>query len=182
LSPEEFLEWEQTQELRYEYVNGAIVAMTGGTIPHNDLAVNLLLRLAPHVRSRGCRINVADVKVKTRSSFRYPDLVVSCDDRDRQAMKLFQYPKVIIEVLSPGTESVDRGKKLREYQLLGTLQEYALVSSDQPRVEVFRRGAGRTWVYEAYETGEVLRLDSLEFECGVTELYEGVLLGDEVGC
>jgi Uma2 family endonuclease len=82
MSPAEFLEWEQTQERRYEYARGKVYAMTGGTIPHNDLAVNLLLALAPHVRSAGCRINVSDVKVKIRRRFRYPDLVVTCDDRD----------------------------------------------------------------------------------------------------
>ena len=178
MTPEEFLEWEQTQELRYEYVNGQVYAMTGGTISHNDLAVNLLLLLAPHVRTSGCRINVSDVKVKVRRRFCYPDLVVTCDERDKEAIKLFQYPKVIVEVLSPGTEAMDRGTKLKEYQNLETLQEYVLISSQEKAVEIYRRGEGRTWLYESYEAGEDFSLESLDFVCSMAQLYEGITLPD----
>jgi Uma2 family endonuclease len=176
MSPAAFLEWETTQELRHEYVNGVVLAMAGGTVAHNDLAVNLLLRLAPHVRSRGCRINVSDVKVKIRRRFRYPDLVVTCDDRDKDAVKLFQYPKVIVEVLSPSTEAVDRGQKLREYQSLATLQEYVLINSDQAVVEVYRRGEGRSWFYESYGAEDVVTLASLEFSCPIGQIYDGISL------
>jgi Uma2 family endonuclease len=180
MSPAAFLEWETTQELRHEYVNGVVFAMAGGTVAHNDLAVNLLLQLAPHVRSRGCRINVADVKVKLRRRFRYPDLVVTGDDRDKDAVKLFQYPKVIVEVLSPSTEAVDRGQKLREYQSLPTLQEYVLISSDQALVEVYRRGEGRSWFYESYGAEDAVTLASLEFTCPIGLIYEGISLPDLV--
>lgn len=176
LSPEEFLAWEETQELRHEYVNGKIIAMTGSTIPHNDLALNLYRALYDHVRSRGCRINVSDVKVKMRRRFRYPDLLVTCDDRDKTATKLFQYPKVIVEVLSPSTESTDRGEKLQEYQGISTLQEYVLMSSDRPIVEVYRRGEGRIWFYERYELEDTLVLESLDFSCAIAQIYQDVLL------
>ncbi len=107
MTPEEFLAWEKIQEIQYEYVNGDVIAMAGGTIAHNDLAVSLLLRLAPHFKSRGCRINVADVKVQIRRQYRYPELVVTYDDRDKPAVNLFQYSQVIVEVMSPSTESID---------------------------------------------------------------------------
>jgi Uma2 family endonuclease len=178
MTPAEFLQWEETQELRYEYVNGEVVAMTGGTIPHNDLALNLYRALYDHVRSRGCRINVSDVKVKVRRRFRYPDLVVTCDDRDKSAIKLFRYPKLIVEVLSPGTEAVDRGQKLREYQSLSTLQEYVLVNSDQMIIEVYRRGEKRVWLYESYGNGEIVELQSLEFSCAIDQIYEEIVLSE----
>jgi Uma2 family endonuclease len=180
MSSAEFLVWEQTQERRYEYACGKVYAMTGGTIPHNDLAVNLLLALAPHVRSAGCRINVSDVKVKIRRRFRYPDLVVTCDQRDKEATKLFQYPKVIVEVLSPGTESVDRGEKLQEYQSLPTLEEYVLISTDRALVEVYRRGEGPGWWYQSYGPADVLRLESLGFSCPIGQLYAGITLPEWV--
>ncbi len=180
MSPQEFLDWEETQELRYEYVDGQIIAMTGGTIPHNDLALNLFLLLALHVRSRGCRINVSDVKVKLKRRVRYPDLVVTCDDRDKNATKLFQYPKVIVEVLSPKTESIDRGAKLQEYQSISTVQEYVLISSDRPLIEVYRRGEGRAWSYEHYGLDDRLVLESLEFSCSIGQLYENVALPEVV--
>jgi Uma2 family endonuclease len=140
------------------------------------LAVNLLLLLAGHVRSRGCRINVSDVKVKVRRRFRYPDLVVTCDDRDKSAIKLFRYPKLIVEVLSPGTEAVDRGQKLREYQGLSTLQEYVLVNSDQMIIEIYRRGEKRGWLYESYVAGETVELQSVEFFCAIDQIYEDIVL------
>lgn len=176
MSPQEFLVWEATQEERYEYVNGRIMAMTGGTIPHNDLALNLYRALYDHTRSRGCKVNVSDVKVKLRRRFRYPDLVVTCDDRDKAATKLFQYPKVIVEVLSPGTEAIDRGEKLQEYQSLTTLEEYVLMSSEQALVEVYRRSSERVWLYESYGIEEVLGLKSLDFECAIAQVYEGIPL------
>jgi Uma2 family endonuclease len=176
MTPAEFLQWEEQQEFRHEYVNGEVVAMTGGTIPHNDLALNLYRALCDHVRSRGCRINVSDVKVKVRRLFRYPDLVVTCDDRDKSAIKLFKYPKLIVEVLSPGTEAVDRGQKLHEYLSLSTVQEYVLVNSDQMIIEVYRRGEKRGWLYESYGTGETLELRSVEFSCAIDQIYEDIIL------
>jgi Uma2 family endonuclease len=176
MSPQEFLAWEATQEARYEYVNGRIMAMTGGTIPHNDLALNLYRALYEHSRSRGCKVNVLDVKVKLRRRFRYPDLVVTCDDRDKAATKLFQYPKVIVEVLSPGTEAIDRGEKLQEYQSLATLEEYVLMSSERALVEVYRRSSERVWLYECYGIEDALVLKSLDFECAIAQVYEGIPL------
>ncbi|NJR71234.1 MAG: Uma2 family endonuclease [Synechococcales cyanobacterium CRU_2_2] len=178
MTPEQFLDWEKTQELRYEYVNGTAIAMAGGTIAHNDLAVSLLLLLAPHVRSSGCKINVSDVKVQIRRRYRYPDLVVTCDDRDKMATTLFRYPKVIVEVLSPGTESTDRGRKLREYQSIETLQEYVLVSPNEVIIEVYRRNLDGTWQYIDYEAGSQFRLESLGFGCAIDEIYESITLDE----
>jgi Uma2 family endonuclease len=176
MTPQEFLVWEETQELRYEYVNGEIVAMTGGTIPHNRLALNLYRALYDRLTSRGCLIHVSDVKVKMRRRFRYPDLIVTCDDRDKTAIKFFQYPKLIVEVLSPGTEYIDRGEKFQEYRNIPTLEEYVLISSDRLYVEVFRRSQGRIWLYESYEAADTLVLASVEFECAIAQLYDGITL------
>lgn len=124
MSIEQYLEWEPLQEYRYEYVNGEVFAMTGGTIPHNDIALNIYRALYPHLLSRGCRINVADVKVQVNinSPYYYPDVVISCDPRDLNARKFIQYPKIIVEVLSPGTEAKDRGEKFAFYRAMPSLQ------------------------------------------------------------
>jgi Uma2 family endonuclease len=94
MSVEEYLEWEPRQEERYEYVLGEIFAMTGGTIPHNDIAINLLTAVRSRVRTTGCRINMAGVKVQVNPSglYYYPDVVVSCDSRDLNAHKLIRSP------------------------------------------------------------------------------------------
>ncbi len=178
----EYLEWEPLQELRYEYVYGAVIAMTGGSIPHNDIALNLYRALYPPVQSNGCRINVADVKVEVNSSspYYYPDVVVTCDPRDITARKLLRHPKLIVEVLSPGTEAKDRGKKFAHYRSSPTLQEYVLIESEKVGVECYRRGEGRLWLYYPYTAGDVITLESIDFSFAIALLYENVTFEEEI--
>jgi Uma2 family endonuclease len=170
-----YLAWEPCQELRYEYVNGDVLAMTGGTLPHNDIALNVYAALRPYLRVKNCRGNVVDAKVQvTPTLYRYPDVVTSCDERDLTALKAICYPNLIVEVLSPGTEALDRGQKFEEYRTLPSLQAYVLVSAETLRVEVYRRGEGRLWLYSPYQRGDTLSLDFLGFECAIEQFYEGV--------
>ncbi|MBD2240588.1 Uma2 family endonuclease [Aulosira sp. FACHB-113] len=178
---EEYLAWEPLQDLRYEYVNGEVFAMTGGTIPHNDIALNLYTALRPHLRARGCRVNVSDVKVQLTptSAYYYPDVVVSCDPQDLNARKFIQNPKIIAEVLSPGTSSKDRGEKFTNYLQMPSLQEYLLIDSEKISVERYCRGEGRMWLYYPYTEGDIVTLSSIEFEIAIALLYEDVALGAE---
>jgi Uma2 family endonuclease len=172
---EAYLAWEPCQELRYEFVDGEVFAMTGGTIAHNDIAINLLTALRPHLQKQHCRINIADAKVNvTPSRYRYPDLVITCDERDKTALNAIQYPKLIVEVLSVGTEALDRGDKLKEYCRLSSLKEYVLISSTQISVEVYRRAQGRFWLYSAYQPGDSIVLESVGFEFPIDLLYEDI--------
>jgi Uma2 family endonuclease len=178
---EEYLEWEPQQDLRYEYVNGEVFAMTGGTIPHNDIALNFYTALRPHLRSRGCRVNVSDVKVQVspQSPYYYPDVIVSCDPQDINARKFIQNPKIIAEVLSPGTSDKDRGEKFTYYLKIPTLQEYILIDSEKISVERYCRGKGKMWLYYPYTAGDIITLSSVEFEFSIELLYEGVVLETE---
>jgi len=181
MTAEEYLEWEAKQELRHEYVDGEILAMTGGSIPHNDIALNFYTALRPHLRQKGCRVNVSDVKVQASKNSRYfyPDLVVSCEPEDLKSRNFIQYPKVIIEVLSPSTASYDRNKKLKYYRQISSLQEYVLVDSEEIAVEVYQRGEGKMWLYYPYSEGDAIALKSLDFECPIELLYEGVSFDKE---
>ncbi|MCC5639663.1 Uma2 family endonuclease [Nostoc sp. CHAB 5844] len=174
---EEYLVWEPQQELRYEYVNGEVFAMTGGTIPHNDIALNFYTALRPHLRARGCRINVLDVKVQfdSKNIYYYPDVVVSCDPQDLNARKFIQNPKIIAEVLSPSTSSRDRGEKFTNYLTIPSLQEYLLIDSEKISVERYSRGEERMWLYYPYTEGDMITLPSIEFELAIALLYEGVI-------
>ena len=173
---EEYLDWEPLQDLRYEYVNGEVFAMTGGTIPHNDLALNLYRNLYPHLRSRGCRANVSDVKTKLsdRGPYYYPDVIVSCHPQDLNARNFIQYPTLIAEVLSPGTSAKDRGEKFADYLQIPTLQEYLLIDSEKIFIERYCRGEGRMWLYYPYIAGDIVTLSSLGFQCPIELLYENV--------
>lgn len=178
---EEYLAWELDQDIRYEYINGEVFAMTGGTIPHNDLALNLYRNLYPHLRPRGCRVNVSDVKVQVtpKSPYFYPDLIVSCHPDDLNARKFIQNPTLIVEVLSPSTSNKDREEKFRYYLTMPSLQEYILIDSEKIYVERYCRGEGRMWLYYPYTTGDIITLSSVEFELPIELLYENVGLEGE---
>lgn len=175
---EKYLAWELNQDIRYDYINGEVFAMTGGTIPHNDIALNLYTSLRPHLRPRGCRINVSDVKVQVTSKgpYFYPDLIVSCHPEDINARKFIQNPKLIVEVLSPGTSGKDREEKFRYYLTIPSLQEYILIDSEKISVERYCRGEGRMWLYYPYTTGDMITLSSIAFEFPIEMLYDGVRL------
>jgi Uma2 family endonuclease len=181
MTVEEYLEWELQQDVRYEYVNGEVFAMTGGTIPHNDIALNFYTALRPHVRSRGCRVNVSDVKVQVspKSPYYYPDVIVSCDPQDLNARKFIQKPKLIAEVLSPGTSAKDRGEKFINFLKMPSLQEYILIDSEQIFVERYCRGEGRMWLYYPYTAGDIVTLSSIELEFPIELLYEDVVFDTE---
>jgi Uma2 family endonuclease len=178
---EEYLTWEPLQELRYEYDNGEVFAMTGGTIPHNDIALNFYRTLYPHLRAMGCRVNVSDVKVQVtpKSPYYYPDVIVSCDPQDQNARKFIQNPKIIAEVLSPSTASRDRGEKFTNYLKMPSLQEYLLIDSEKISVERYCRGEGKMWLYYPYIEGDMITLSSIEFEMAIAQLYEGVVFEAE---
>ena len=178
MTAEAYLLWEAQQETRHEYFNGEIFAMSGGTLPHNDLAINLLVLMRPTVRAKNCRVNMADAKVNVRklNAYFYPDLVVSCHPEDLAAQDAITHPTLLIEVLSPSTREYDRGDKFKFYRALSSLQEYVLIDSDRVSIEYFRRGEGRMWLYTLYEAGETLELQSLGIEVEVNAIYEGVRL------
>ena len=180
MTAEEYLVWEEQQEYRYEYIDGEIIAMAGGTIPHNDIAVNLLVALKAYLQKKGCRVNIADAKVQAKANSRYfyPDLVISCHPDDQQAKKWIQYPTVIIEVLSPSTANYDKAQKLQYYRQIPSLQEYILVSSQSIVVELYQRRVDteKFWNYSAYNEGESFFIPSIEFECSVATIYENVTI------
>ena len=177
MSIKEYLEWEPQQDLRHEYIDGEVFAMTGGTLAHNDITLNFYRTLYPQARSRGCRINVADVKVQvtTNSPYYYPDVFVSCDPQDLNARKFIQSPTIIVEVLSPGTSARDRGEKFINYLTIPSLQEYLLINSDKISVERYTRGEGRMWLYYPYIAGDTITLSSFEFEFAIELIYEGIV-------
>jgi Uma2 family endonuclease len=178
MTVETYLVWEPQQEIRYEYVNGEVYAMTGGTVPHNDIAINLLTLVLPFVRSQGCRINMADVKlqISTANRYYYPDLMVSCHPQDIQARQYLQFPKLIVEVLSPKTADKDRTNKFKDYQKIPTLQEYLLIHSEQINVECYRRGEGKLWLYYPYDLDDEIFLETIGISLPIKTLYAGINL------
>lgn len=181
MSPQEYLEWEELQPIKYEYINGEAFAMTGGTIPHGIIAANLFYQLKTHLRGSSCRPFVFDVKlgVSDKGPFHYPDVMVTCDQGDKKARKVIYHPCLIAEVLSPSTERYDRGQKFQQYRRISSLREYLLISAEQMTVECFRLNDRGIWELHSYADGEELHLTSLDFRCPIELLYEDVVLDEE---
>jgi Uncharacterized protein conserved in cyanobacteria len=177
-TPDEYLAWEREQLIRHEYIDGEVYAMTGGSLAHNAIALNFYSQLRPHLRERGCRGHVADVKVRVsqKGPYFYPDVVVTCDERDRRAVEAIQYPKLIVEVLSPSTAGFDRGDKFKFYRRIPTLEEYVLIDSEKIGIDCYRKSSGGKWELTAYpeDAGDILELVSLNFRCPLALVYEEV--------
>jgi Uma2 family endonuclease len=181
MSPSEYLAWEEEQAFRHEYLNGEVYAMTGGTMPHNEVATNLVAMLKTHLRGKGCKVFINDIKVQlsTKGPYLYPDVVVTCKSEDFRSQKLISHPRLIIEVLSPGTEGYDRGEKFKQYRQMPSLQEYVLIDPRQINIECYRLNERNKWELTPYISEDIADLTmvefpSIEFECSIASIYEDV--------
>jgi len=178
MSPQEYLEWEKTQELRYEYIDGKVLLRAGKTKVHNRICFNVYIELDNFLVDKRWLICACEVKLKiTSESYHYPDVMVSCDDEDKNAIDMIRHPCLIVEVLSPSTEAYDRGKKFTRYRQSSTLKEYVLIESDEIGVECFRRNDEGLWVLHTYGEGDTLTLESVEISIPVEKLYRRVKFG-----
>lgn len=176
LNPQEYLEWEEKQPVKHEYINGEIYAMTGGTIFHNDITINLTSALKSHLRGKGCKVQMVDVKVgiSEKGPFFYPDIMVTCDERDKKERLVIYHPCLIIKVLSPSTEAFDRGDKFKFYRQIDTLTEYVLIDAEKINVECFRLNEKRLWELHPYQDNEEFYLNSINFSGPLSLIYEDV--------
>ena len=170
---DDYLEWENQQAQRHEFIRGEVFAMAGGTDVHNEVCLNLATRLHQHLRGSPCRVFMADVKVRVETadcSF-YPDLLVTCAESDRADRRVKRAPILIIEVLSPSTASFDLGDKFAAYRQLDSLQDYVLVDPGRMRIEVYRR-QDHQWFLNSVGPGERLHLASVDLNCPIEAVYE----------
>lgn len=175
MTAEDYLVWESAQEERYEFWDGEVVAMDGGTRRHNRASLNFSKMLDTALADRDCEVYMSDVKVQVQANrkFFYPDVVVTCDASDQEAQWVTS-PCLVVEVLSPSTELFDRGAKFKAYRQFTSLQEYVLVSIDEPIVEVYRKGKLGRWELAEYGMDDVIDLESIAVQIGVKDLYDRV--------
>lgn len=172
-SVQEFVAWEETQEKKYEFADGEISLFPGGTMRHMTTALNVALALREHGLRPGSVFNEA--RIVTARSSRYPDVVVTFDERDTPENTFARYPILLVEVISPSTESIDRGAKLDEYRSIETLQEYALIDSRKRWAQTVRR-SGDEWIVSLPIVAGDLELRSVGAHIGFKELYAGTEL------
>lgn len=178
MTPEEYLKFERESEEKHEYFAGEIFAMTGASLNHNVITLNVGAMLHAQLRKRPCTVYPSDMRVKTplRTLYTYPDISVVCGTPQLEDDKFdtLLNPIVIIEVLSPSTEMYDRGKKFQHYRTIPSLQEYLLIAQDSVRVEHYVRGEGQ-WIFtDAANLDAVLKLPSIDCTLALSEVYEKV--------
>lgn len=176
LSPEAYLEAEEKSEIRHEYIDGQVFAMSGGTDHHNTITGNVYTMFRARLKGSGCSTFFSDMKARIEAINRYyyPDVMVTCDARDRETASYKSNAKLIVEVLSDSTEAFDRGDKFADYQQLESLQEYVLVSQKRQRVECFRRNEEGLWVLQTYQTGDQVHFKSVDLAVDINDIYDEV--------
>jgi Uma2 family endonuclease len=171
---------ERDGEHVYEYLDGRVYMMTGGSPDHSIIGSNLNGLLQAFLRGRRCIVYTSDVYVQLSEQYRLcPDVTVSCDPRDRGAQDVIRYPSLVAEVLSPTTEARDRGQKSLQYRACPSIQEYLLISSEFPLVEVFRREKQGFWSLYTLGLADTIELSSLELRLPVAELYRNTSFLEE---
>lgn len=182
LSEQDYLEGERASPIRHEYVAGEVFAMAGGSKAHNLISGNIFALLRSALRDSGCQTFIADMRVRiaAQSSYYYPDVVVTCASADMASdapKDHVEWPSLIVEVLSPTTEAIDRREKMLAYRHIETLREYVLVDQERRWVEVYRR-TDSGWAADLYSPEDTVTLnpatpDAAGLSFGMDEVYEG---------
>ena len=174
-TPEEYFALEEISEVRHEYFEGEVLAMSGVSLAHNLVKGNLVASLWLIARQRGCRVfdENARLVVREKALYVYPDVMLTCDPADRRETRQIRQPVLIAEVLSLSTGDYDRTEKFANYQKMTSLRHYLLVSQTAWVVEWLRRDEAGQWIYTLLNTPEgVLEIADLGLRLPLRELYE----------
>jgi len=180
ITEEQYLAMDRAAEFRSEFLDGEIIAMSGGSMRHARLQQNISAGLDTPSRDRGCEVFGSDFRVRvSRRMYTYPDVSVVCGKPlladERQDVLL--NPAVIFEILSPSTEQYDRGVKFRQYRTIDSLKDYILVAQDEVRVEHYTRGDDNTWTLRDHQTfDDELKIGSIGVSLPLSRIYDRVEL------
>lgn len=177
LSVEEYLELEEVSATKHEYIGGELFAMTGTTNRHGLICMNVAGALRSHLRGGPCRAFMSGVKVRLTVDrdeiFYYPDVLVACGPQDL-GKTYVRDPKLIVEVLSPSTQRVDRREKALSYRHISSLEQYVLIAQDEPEVTIYARSEDwRARVHARLEAQAALH--SVALSLPLTRIYEDAL-------
>ena len=176
LSVDEYLEFEANSELRHEYIDGAVYAMSGASEKHELIAGNLFAAIHGHVRGGPCKSYISNFKVRLqidqRDLFYYPDIMVACV-REGVASHYLRHPKLIVEVLSPSTASIDRREKFLSYKQIATVEEYVLASQETAQITIYRRSENWTQRLQT-DPDDIAAFQSIGLSLTLRQIYEGV--------
>src|SRR5688572_21245371 len=175
-NPEEYLELEENSETKYEFFDGEVFAMAGGTLEHSLIAGNLIGELRNALAPRGCSVFMSDLRLKVEATGlrTHPDVTVLCGQARVDGVFLLN-PTMVVEVLSRSTEAYDRGAKFEQYRTIRSLETYLLVSEDTARVEQYIRKTASEWDYKVvHGIDSQLDLPALNITLSLRQIFLGV--------
>jgi Uma2 family endonuclease len=174
----EYVELEARSEIRYEFFDGAVYAMSGGSPDHSRLAANVISLLTAQLAGKPCQAFTSDLRIRVLETglATHPDVSVICGslERDPEDANTVTNPVVIVEVLSPSTQRYDREEKAAHYRRIGNLQSYVLISQEEQRIEVFSRNQDGSWTLRETRTGAA-ELAAIGCSLMVADVYRNPL-------
>lgn len=181
---EQYHRLEKHSLVKHELIGGTIVAMVGASRRHNLIVMNIGASLHAQFRDRTCEVYPSDMRVHIPNTdqYTYPDVTVVCDPPEfsDDTIDTLTNPTVIVEVLSPSTEQYDRGRKFQMYRRLPSLQDYVLVTVDQPHIEHFQRTANDMWsLSDAVGLHTTLHIASVDAALLLANVYEKVSFDED---
>lgn len=185
LTEETYLQYERASTVKHEFYAGQIYALAGASERHNLIAINLAAMLRSHLRGRNCRTYPSDMRLKVLSTglMTYPDFTIVCGSSlflDPEKRDTLLNPSVILEILSPSTESYDRGVKFQHYRTIESLQEYILIAQDRPAIERYTRQQHHEWLLsDIVGIDAVLAIAAVQADIPLTEIYDQVVFDGE---
>jgi Uma2 family endonuclease len=184
LSEAEYVDFEARSEIKHEYIDGRIYAMTGASRSHNLIAIDTATFFNIALRTQGCFVYGSDMRLKVLLKnksvhYYYPDLMIVCGEERFSGEKpdTLLNPTVVIEILSPGTERTDRRIKAPQYRQIADVQTYLLIHTDQPYIELYRRqGEGQDWAFtDARGIETLLPIPALNVALPLAEVYRQIV-------
>ena len=181
LTPEEYFAWEGKQLEKHEYLDGEVYAMSGGSKNHSLISVRFITLFANHLEGGSCETGNSDLRVNIVETdiYTYPDVSVTCDERDKTTTQYITYPCLIVEVLSDSTEAYDRGGKFRMYRNNPVLQDYLVVSSTSIEIDLYHKNDAGEWIILNYKAGDIIELKSINLSFAIEQVYRGLVLTPE---
>jgi Uma2 family endonuclease len=179
LTEDEYLAIERRSEVKHEFVDGTMVAMSGASLVHVLIVTNIVVALATQLKDRECTVYAADLKVKIQKSGRYayPDVSVVCGriELATEQRDVLLNPRAIVEVLSESTKDYDRGEKFEQYRSIPSFTEYVLVAQDRYHVEHHVRQRDGRWLLEETDSiSDSIALESIDCRLALSEIYDKV--------
>ncbi|BBD66665.1 hypothetical protein NIES4072_60610 [Nostoc commune NIES-4072] len=178
-TPEEYLELEEAADYKSEYIDGEIIPMAGGTVNHNQIALNLSTELNFAFKKQNYRVFMGDVRlwILQKRTYTYPDVMILAGEPEffNNRKDIILNPQIIVEVLSKSTKGYDREDKFQAYRTISTFQEYLLIDPTRIHVDQFSKTGKKQWTLREYdEEDEAIALVTVPFEISLQDLYNKV--------